>query len=128
MPGAGVVPGSVTGALQHLHGEGGALPRVAVRDDLGAFGKRESRPHLARRPALEQPVEWQVPSTGDVTLARIARSSGRSAELLRRPHVQDDELVFSEPAAELVESYVFHCSRNSSSTVLNRSGCSRVSR
>ena len=128
MPGAGVVPGSVTGALQHLHRERGALARVAVRDDLGAFGEREPRPHLARRPTLEQPVERQVPSARDVTLARIAVSAGRSAELLRCPHVQDDEVRFSEPPAELVESYVFHCSRNSSSTVLNRSGCSRVSR
>jgi hypothetical protein len=101
---------------------------MAVGDDLDTLWEAHQRSHFSGRAALEEPVEGEAPRTRDVTLPRIARCTRLSFELLCGSHVQDEQPFFAEPTPELVERYVFHCSRNSRSTALNRSGCSIVRR
>ena len=51
VPRARVVPGAIAGRAQRHRGERRARARVAVRDDLRAFGEPDQRADLLRRPA-----------------------------------------------------------------------------
>lgn len=97
---------------------------MTVRHDFGARWEPNQGSNLSGRPAGEKYLEREVPSARDVPLPRITRGSGRSVELVSRSHVEENQILVADTAAKLVERYVFHCSRNSMRTALNRSGCS----
>ena len=88
-----------TRALEHLRREPRPAPDVAVRDDLGALGQADESTHRLARPALEDALERDVHGAWDVTLARIAVSTGRTLELERRPYVHEGNAVAERRAA-----------------------------